>query len=142
MRLVLDTSVVVAGLRSPDGASRLWLEAALRGRFSLLLSVPLLLEYEAVLSRKDNLAASNLEKSEVGALLDAFCKLGEPVELQYLWRPMLRDPGDEMVLETAALGRADALLTFNIRDFAGSERWGISVEEPGPAWHHRKGNLK
>jgi hypothetical protein len=63
-------------------------------------------------------------------LVDAFCLVGEAV----VWRPLLRDPGDEMVLETAMLGRADTLLTFNIRDFVGAERVGIFVEQPGLAW--------
>ena len=134
MRVVLDTSVVVAGLRSSAGASRQWIEAILNREHTLILSVPLVLEYEDVLLRPDNLSVHGLTPVEVGRLLDAFCAVAEPVELTYLWRPMLRDPDDEMVLETAVVGRSDYLLTFNVRDFAGSERFGIAVERPGPAW--------
>ena len=134
MRVVIDTSVVVAGLRSRSGASRLWLESLLRREHTLLLSVPLVLEYEAVLFREENLSAFNLTTGEVGQLLDAFCAVASPVELTYLWQPMLRDADDEMVLETAILGRADMLLTFNIRDFAAAASLGVDVLQPGPAW--------
>lgn len=138
MRIVLDTSVVIAGLRSKSGASRCWISAILDRQYTLLLSVPLILEYEAVATRPANMSVHGLTKLEVGELLDAMCAVAVQVELNYLWRPMLRDPDDEMVLETAIAGRADALLTFNIRDFAGAERFGIKVEQPGPAWKHRK----
>ncbi len=139
MRIVLDTSVVVAGLRSRSGASRLWLESVLLGQYVLLLSVPLVLEYEDVMLRPESLAAFGLKVREIGEVLDALCAVAEPVELNYLWRPLLRDPGDEMVLETAVLGQADALLTFNVRDFAGAEHVGLRIEQPGPAWQRMKG---
>lgn len=141
MRIVLDTSVLVAGLRSPDGASRLWIEAAIQERFKLLISVPLVLQYEDVLTRPENLKVFNLNERDIGVLLDAICHLGEEIELSYLWRPLLRDPGDEMVLETAVLGKADALLTFNVRDFLGAERIGVRIEQPGPAWRNMKARL-
>ena len=141
MKIVLDTSVVVAGLRSRNGASRLWLESALERRYILLLSVPLVLQYEEVLLRPSNLAAFRLTPGEVCDLIDTFCSVAEPVELNYLWRPMLRDPDDEMVLETAVLGRADRLLTFNVRDFMGAERASVTVEQPGPAWSKAKGKF-
>lgn len=138
MKVVLDTSIIVAGLRSRNGASRLWIEAILKRRHTLILSVPLLLEYEDVLLRPANATVHGLNEIEIGTLLDALCASAEQVELSYLWRPMLRDPDDEMVLETAVIGRADALLTFNVRDFAGSERFGIHAEQPGPAWKRQK----
>lgn len=134
MRVVLDTSVVIAGFRSADGASRRWLEASLRQEVTLLLSVPLVLQYEEVLLRSQNMAAHGLTGAEIATLLDGICSVAEAVELSYLWRPLLRDPDDEMVLETAVLGRADTLLTFNIRDFAGSESVGVTPQRPGPAW--------
>ena len=67
-------------------------------------------------------------------LLNALCAVCTPVEISFLWRPMLRDPNDEMVLEVAVNGGADWLLTFNARDFAGAERLGVRIERPGPAW--------
>ena len=140
MRVVMDTAVLVAALRSPDGASRLWLESFFRREHTLLISVPLALEYEAVLLRPEHRAATGLGASDVQDLVTALCALCEPVHLTYIWRPMVIDPGDEMVAETAFVGRADRLLTFNLRDFAGVDRFGVAVERPGPAWHALKGN--
>jgi predicted nucleic acid-binding protein len=110
------------------------LEIALRGQHSILISVPLVLEYEAVLTRPQQLAASGLNAQQVGKFLDGICSIATPVEISSLWRPFLRDPDDEMVLETAALGRADLLLTFNVRDFVGCERFHVKACLPGPAW--------
>jgi putative PIN family toxin of toxin-antitoxin system len=134
MRVVLDTDVVVAGLRSRLGASRAWLRAVRRGEVGLLLSVPLMLQYEAVLLRPENLAATRLDARQMRQVLDLFCAIGQPVEVSFLWRPMLRDPDDEMVLEAAMNGQADRLLTFNRKDFAGAEQLSLRIERPGPAW--------
>jgi predicted nucleic acid-binding protein len=134
MRLVLDTDVVVAAVRSRRGASRAWVRAVLEGEAALLLSVPLVLQYEAVLTRPDQLAASGASPRQIAALLDALCAACEPVEISFLWRPTLRDADAEMVLETAVNGQADRLLTFNVRDFVGAGRLGVTVEQPGPAW--------
>src|ERR1700730_1689216 len=137
MRLALDTDVLVAAVRGRRGASRAWIRAILTREATLLLSVPLALQYEAVLMRPEHLAASG---ASVTALLDALCAVCSPIEISFLWRPMLRDADDEMVLEVAANGRADRLLTVNERDFAGAERLGVMVERPGPAWRSwRKG---
>lgn len=136
---MLDTDVVVAGLRSRQGASRAWLRAVVRHEAELPLSVPLVLQYEAVLLRPETLAAIGGTADRVGRLLDLLCAIGQPLEISFLWRPMLRDPDDEMVLETAVQGRADRLLTFNLRDFAGAARLGVTVERPGPAWQRWRG---
>ena len=134
MRLVLDTNVVVAALRSPTGASAALLEQALDRRFTLLLSVPLVLEYEAICSDPAQRIASGLSESEVVTVLSALCAAGEPVEVRFLWRPQLRDPADEMVLEAAVNGRADALVTFNARDFGTvPEAFGLEVLLPRQA---------
>jgi putative PIN family toxin of toxin-antitoxin system len=134
MRVVLDTSVMMAAVRSRSGASRRWLTAVLRGEHTVLVSVALVLEYEAVLTRPEHLAAFSLTAGQIGRLLDGLCSIAEHVDASNLWRPVLRDPDDEMVLETAAQGRADLLLTFNVRDFAGCERFGIEALSPGLAW--------
>jgi len=139
MRVVLDTDVVVAGLRSRRGASRAWLRAALRKEIDVVLSVPLVLQYEEVLLRPEILAAIDGTPKRVGQFLDSLCAIGRPVEISFLWRPTLRDPGDEMVLEAAIHGRVDHLLTFNLRDFVPGRRLGVVIERPGPAWRMWKG---
>lgn len=139
VRVVLDTDVVVAGLRSRGGASRAWLRSVLRREVEIVISVPLVLQYEAVLYRPEVLDAVQATPQRVDRFLDLLSAVGRPLEISYLWRPVLRDPDDEMVLEAAVNGRADLLLTFNRRDFAGSERFGIRVERPGPAWRQWKG---
>jgi putative PIN family toxin of toxin-antitoxin system len=136
MRVVLDTAVLVAAIRSDAGASRWLLRAALERRHGLILlvSVPLLIEYEAVMTRAEHLKASGLSIGDVEALLDAVAAVAEPVRLAYLWRPTLSDVDDDMVLEAAVNGRADGIVTFNLRDFIGpAEQFGIKVERPGDA---------
>jgi hypothetical protein len=98
------------------------------------LSVPLALQYEAVLTRPEHLIGSGASIQQIGILLDAICAVCKPVEISYLWRPVLKDPDDEMVLEVAINGGADRLLTFNERDFRGASRFNITIERPGPAW--------
>src|SRR5277367_4217716 len=117
MRVVLDTDVIVAAMRSPTGASAAILNEARQGKVSLLANVSLALEYEAVCSEAEHLLAGGLNASEGAIFVDAVLALVEPVKTHFLWRPQLRDPGDERVLEAAVNGRADALVTFNLRDF-------------------------
>jgi len=131
---VLDTDVMVAALRSSRGASRQLLLGALDGSFRLLLSVPLILEYEAVLSRPEHLAACGLSLAEIGRVLDDLAGIAQPVSLSFRWRPRLSDPNDDMVLETAVNGSADAIVTFNQRDFEAAVRvFGCAVILPGTA---------
>ena len=134
MHLVLDTNVLVAGLRSPAGASAALIERALDRRFTLLLSVALVLEYEATCSDPAQRIASGLSVSEIGTIVSALCAVAEPVRSWFLWRPQLRDPADEMVLEAAVNGSADALVTFNRRDFGDvPETFGIELLSPQQA---------
>jgi predicted nucleic acid-binding protein len=125
---------MVAAIRSGTGASRRLLVAALRRLATLVVSVPLAVEYEAVMTRPEHLAASGLTSSEVGELLDAVIFVAEPVRLAFLWRPRLQDADDDMVLETAINGQADRLVTFNQRHFAraGAE-FGITICRPAAA---------
>ncbi len=128
---VLDTDVLVAAFRTNAGASRRVLEAARARRFTLLLSVPLMLEYESVLSRPEHLAASGASREDVSAVLDELASIGKRVELAIRLRPMSPDPNDEMVLETAINGHADAIITFNDRDFSrAAAHFGCSVMRP------------
>lgn len=117
-RIVLDTNVLVAASRSRNGASFAVLRALRERRFVALVSVPLMLEYEAVLKAPEQLRASNRTLDLTDRFLDALALLSEPVTFFYLWRPQTRDPADEMVLETALNGVAEGLVTHNITDFA------------------------
>ena len=135
MGLILDTAAMIAAIRSDAGASRCLLVAALERRFTLLASVPLMIEYQAVMTRPEHLKASGLSAGDVDILLDAVATVVEPVRLAFLWRPAVRDQDDDMVLEAAVNGQADAIVTFNVRDFgAAAKGFGIEVLLPGAAW--------
>lgn len=133
-RTVLDTDVLVAAVRSDRGASRVLLTAALEERYQVLVSVPLMLQYESVLTRPEHLEAAKISAADVEVLLDAVAVVVEPIRISYLWRPVLPDPGDDLVLETAVNGRADVVVTFNRRDFEpAATRFGLQVLAPGDA---------
>jgi putative PIN family toxin of toxin-antitoxin system len=133
MKVVLDADVLVVALRSRRGASAAWLRAGLRREVEMLASVPLMVQCEAVMLRPEHQSASGLSTRELSALIDAIAAVAIPVSISYLWRPMLRDPDDELVLETAVNGNANLLLTFNERDFAGAWSFGPIISRPGPA---------
>lgn len=130
MKLVLDTNVVLTGFRSRTGASAELLRQIRHGRAKMLASVPLFVEYEDVLSRPEHLAAAQLTREDIATALDALASLVTPVELFFLWRPQLRDADDDMVLETAVNGGADALVTYNQRDFAPASQFGLMIARP------------
>ena len=110
------------------------LDKALLRSFTPLLTVPLALEYEAVCMEPEQRLVSGLSSAEVRTIITAICAVAEPVETHFLWRPQLRDAGDEMVLEAAVNGRADALVTFNRRDFGGvPARFGLDMIAPQEA---------
>jgi len=135
MRYVLDTNVLVAALRSDKGASRRLLLSALDRDIVVLASVPLMIEYEAVLTRSEHLAVSGLSAAATNAVLDAFAAIAEPIRLRSLWRPQLRDPADEMVLETAVNGGANRLVTFNLRHLKEAAlKFGIIAATAPEAW--------
>ena len=130
-RVVLDTNVLIAAARSKGGASFELLRQLRLGHFVALASVPLMLEYEAVLKRPEHLKPGNRTEAMTDRFLDAMCLRMEFVHLFYLWRPQTRDPGDEMVLETALNGRADALITLNLADFDVAKNFRLPVLTPG-----------
>jgi predicted nucleic acid-binding protein len=94
-----------------------------------------MIEYEAVLTRQEHLTASGVTAAEVNEILDALARVITPVHLRFLWRPRLKDPADEMVLETAVNGGADRLVTFNLRHLAeAADAFGIKAVLPRDAW--------
>jgi putative PIN family toxin of toxin-antitoxin system len=131
MRVVLDTCVLVAALRSRLGASNRLLHAVAEERFIPLVTTAVFLEYEAVLLRPEQQLAIGMTPSDVEGFLAAFASVAEPVELNFLWRPQLRDPADELMLEAAVNGRADAMVTHNVDDFRlATTRFGVRTLTP------------
>jgi putative PIN family toxin of toxin-antitoxin system len=127
--VVLDTNVVVTGLRSRKGTAFRLLSLVGKGRFEICLSVPIVLEYETVLLGQ--LEHLHLTGADIDDLLDYFCSIGKHQEIHYLWRPFLKDPKDDLVLELAVAGNCEVIITYNGRDFAGTERFGIRILTPG-----------
>lgn len=129
---MLDTSVVVSALRSQSGASRRLLGLVADRRLVPLATPALFLEYEDVLKRPEQREVSGLTLAQVDVTLAALAAAVEPVEVRFAWRPQLADPDDEMVLDAAVNGRADALVTHNLADFAQvAPRFGLIVVRPG-----------
>ena len=126
-QVVIDTNVLVSALRSRRGASFKLLSLAGTGKFGISVSVPLVLEYEDVLMRN---VPALLSESDVGDLLDYLCDVADKHHIFYLWRPVLPDPKDDLVLEAAVAGSCDGIVTYNQRDFAGAERFGLDVMTP------------
>ncbi|MBA3239991.1 MAG: putative toxin-antitoxin system toxin component, PIN family [Acidobacteria bacterium] len=127
-QVVLDTNVLVAALRSRQGASHRLLRLVGDPRWQINLSVPLVLEYEDVLKRPN--AGHPLSPDEVDDVLNYLCASASLREIFYLWRPMLPDPKDDFVLELAVESGCDYVVTFNTRDFAGAEKFGVLAIRP------------
>jgi putative PIN family toxin of toxin-antitoxin system len=126
--IVADTNVIYSALRSKRGASNRLLSLVGLGRFEVHLSVPLALEYEDVLLRK--IKSLPATKKDVSNLIDSLCALSQLHEIYFLWRPYLRDPKDELVLELAITAQCGYIVTYNQTDFVGSEEFGIRVLTP------------
>lgn len=131
-KIVLDTDVVVTALRSVTGGSNAVLVAVAHGRLVPLVTPALFLEYEAVLKRPEQRQVHGLDLDAIDRFLAALAAASEAVKISFQWRPQLRDANDEMVLETALNGRADALVTHNVKDFAAvAPRFGLRILRPG-----------
>lgn len=122
-RIVMDTNVLVAALRSRNGASFRLLSIVDSGKFELAISVPLVLEYEA--AAKKHLRATGLSASDVDAIIDYICSIAGHYKIYYLWRPFLPDAKDDMVLELAVVSNASYIVTYNGADFKGIEKFGL-----------------
>lgn len=127
--VVLDTNVLIAGLRSRRGASFALLERLAAGEFEISVSVPLVLEYEAVARRQSR--ELGLTHDEIDTVLDFMCRVAHHRQIFFLWRPFLRDATDDMVLEVAVEAGCAYIVTFNLRDFVGVEQFGLRAITPG-----------
>lgn len=127
--VVLDTNVLIAGLRSRRGASFALLGLLAEEAFEISVSVPLVLEYEAVARRQAR--ELGLTYADVDTVVDFVCRQARHCAIFYLWRPFLRDPNDDMVLEVAVEAQCEYIVTFNTQDFAGVEQFGLRTLTPG-----------
>jgi putative PIN family toxin of toxin-antitoxin system len=129
VRIVIDTNVLVSGLRSRAGASYLLLSLLEESAWVVCLSATMVFEYEEQLLNYR--AESLLDDAAIRDFLDIFCSRAEHVRLFYRWRPILTDPDDDIVLETAANGNCGVIITYNTRHFRGvKERFGIRILTP------------
>lgn len=127
--VVIDTNVLIAALKSSRGASFRLLSIIGQGKFNINISVPLLLEYEAV--AKELIEGIALTAEDIDDILNYICSVSKWRKIFYLWRPFLKDPKDDMVLELAVTSHCDMIITFNKKDFRNVEQYfGIRVLTP------------
>lgn len=127
--IVLDTNVLVSAVRSSKGAAYRLLMRVGGPEFEIALSVPLVLEYEDVAKRVSDV--TGLTDDDVDDILDYLCSVAHHQEIHFLWRPVLRDSRDDHVLELATEAGCQIVVTHNVRDFVGSERFGVAAVTPG-----------
>ena len=133
VRVVLDTSVLVAAWRFSLGASFEVIRLLRLGRFEIAVSVPLVVEYESALLRH---LSSTRRAADVAPFVDYLCLVAHKQDIFFLWRPLLRDTNDDMVAELAFASQAHAIITHNMKDFAAAATLGIRVLAPGPFLSH------
>lgn len=127
-RVVLDTNVLVSALRSRRGASFQVLHLVGTGKFDLSISVPLVFEYEE--AAKHAARSAGLRQRDVDDILDYICQVAEHRKIFFLWRPHLRDPSDDMVLELAVESGSKWIVSHNVGDFRGAEQFGVRAIRP------------
>jgi putative PIN family toxin of toxin-antitoxin system len=126
--IIIDTNVIYSALRSKRGASAKLLSLIGTKRFEIHLSVPLVLEYEEILLREP--VGWDIRPQDIADLIDSLCLLGKRHQTYFTWRPTLRDPNDEMVLELAVSSQSKYIITYNKKDFAGCDKFGIQLLTP------------
>jgi len=128
-RVILDTNVILSALKSNKGKSYLLLEQLLDNKFEIAVSVPLILEYESILTK--HLDRSIFSDEDIADFLNYICRIGKATQIYYLWRPVLPDPYDDHILEVAVASESNAIITFNVKDFNEANQFGIEVIKPG-----------
>ena len=127
-RIVIDTNVFISALRSRQGASYRLFMLLDRGNFEINISVPLIVEYEDAAKRIAR--EVGLSHADIDDILDYICSVARKRKIHFLWRPFLKDPRDDHVLEVAVESGCDFIVTHNVRDYSGSERFGVRVATP------------
>ncbi|MBN1471754.1 MAG: putative toxin-antitoxin system toxin component, PIN family [Syntrophaceae bacterium] len=128
MKIVIDTNVIFAALKSRRGASYKLVSLLPSKNFSIAISVPLIIEYEYVLRRGK--LPPNITDRDISDLIDFFCQIGDQQDIFFLWRPFLSDPSDDLVLEVAIAGDCDAIITYNKRHFKNVDKFGLRIIDP------------
>lgn len=124
--IVIDTNVIVSALKSKLGASNMLLTLIGTKKFELNTSTSLILEYEDVIKR----LLKNFTIKQIDNFLDYICLESRHIKISYLWRPVLKDPNDELILELAVAAKADYIITYNVKDFFNVEKFGIKTLIP------------
>jgi putative PIN family toxin of toxin-antitoxin system len=127
-RIVIDTNVLISALRSKRGASYKLLFETERHLFLQSVSTALILEYESVAKRE--LPKLTVTSEDVDAILNLICKNSEACTISFRWRPHLKDPGDDFILELAVQSQSKYIVTYNKTDFAGVDEFGIALVTP------------
>jgi putative PIN family toxin of toxin-antitoxin system len=128
MKIVIDTNVLFAALRSRRGASYKLVSLLPSEIFSIAISVPLIIEYEDVLRRGK--LPSSITEQDITDFINFFCYIGDQQEIFFLWRPFLPDSSDDLVLEVAVASSCDAIITYNKRHFKNVEKFGLRILDP------------
>ena len=126
--IVIDTCVLISALRSRNGASFKLLSLIDSKKFTFCLSVPLVLEYESVAKRMSR--SLGLTQPDIEDIIDYLCTLGKHRQVHYLWRPSLKDPGDDFVLELAVESECKYIVTHNIKDFKDLKKFKVRAVTP------------
>ena len=127
-RIVLDTNIVVSGLKSAKGVSYYLLSLLKKSLFEICVTVPLILEYETVLKRVHSSLRLGFE--DINDFIDQLCFIAHKQDIFYLWRPFLSDPADNMVLEAAVASKSSFIITYNKQDFHGVEKFNLKALTP------------
>ena len=127
-KIVIDTNVFISALRSRKGASFKLLFDTSREKYIQNVSPSLIFEYESVAKRSSS--GIILSESEIDIILDMICNLSNKCEIYFLWRPYLKDPKDDFILELAVESESEYIITYNKSDFKGVEKFGVKAITP------------
>ena len=128
MKIIIDTNVLVSSLKSKRGASYRLISMLPKQELKPVISVPLVVEYEAVLKRGN--LVKGLTHEDIENFIDYLCGISEWQDIYYLWRPFLPDAFDDHILEVAVASGSDAIITYNKRDFPRIEKFGLKLFDP------------
>jgi putative PIN family toxin of toxin-antitoxin system len=127
--VVLDTNVLIAALRSKRGSAYNLLILLAEDLYVPNVSVPLFVAYESV-AKREGMVPKEMAEEDIEAILYYLLSKSSIRKVFYLWRPILKDPKDDLVLEVAVESLSEYIITFNKKDFIGAEKFGIKAVTP------------